>query len=104
MAHTTEEKKRLLNRVRRIRGQVDAIERALDQEVECSDTLHAISVCRGAMALFRIRRQKAVDRGLEVLGRAARGITSNDADVRVGRSKLHLAEESGNGGTSERGK
>jgi DNA-binding FrmR family transcriptional regulator len=49
MAHTTEEKKRLLNRVRRIRGQVDAIERALEQEVDCSDTLHAISVCRGAM-------------------------------------------------------
>ena len=42
-------KKRLLNRIRRIRGQVDAIERALDQELECSDTLHAISVCRGAM-------------------------------------------------------
>ena len=49
MAHTTEEKKRLLNRVRRIRGQVEAIERSLDQEMECSDTLHAISVCRGAM-------------------------------------------------------
>jgi DNA-binding FrmR family transcriptional regulator len=49
MAHTSEEKKRLLNRVRRIRGQVDAIERALEQEVDCSDTLHAISVCRGAM-------------------------------------------------------
>jgi len=49
MAHTTEEKKRLLNRVRRIRGQVDAIERTLEQEVECSETLHAIAVCRGAM-------------------------------------------------------
>jgi DNA-binding FrmR family transcriptional regulator len=49
MAHTKEEKKRLLNRVRRIRGQVEAIERALDAEAECSDTLHAISVCRGAL-------------------------------------------------------
>jgi DNA-binding FrmR family transcriptional regulator len=49
MAHTTEEKKRLLNRVRRIRGQVEAIERSLDQESECSDILHAISVCRGAL-------------------------------------------------------
>ena len=29
MAHTTEEKKKLLNRVRRIRGQVEAIDRAL---------------------------------------------------------------------------
>jgi DNA-binding FrmR family transcriptional regulator len=49
MAHTVEEKKRLLNRVRRIMGQVAAIERALDQESECSDVLHNISACRGAM-------------------------------------------------------
>jgi DNA-binding FrmR family transcriptional regulator len=49
MAHTTEEKKKLLNRVRRIRGQVEAIERTLDQEAECSEVLHNISACRGAM-------------------------------------------------------
>ena len=49
MAHTIEEKKRLLNRVRRIMGQVAAIEKALDQESDCSDVLHNISACRGAM-------------------------------------------------------
>ena len=49
MAHTVEEKKRLLNRVRRITGQVAAIEKALDTDSECSDILHNISVCRGAM-------------------------------------------------------
>ena len=49
MAHTIEEKKRLLNRVRRIGGQVGAIERALKEEKECSEILHAISVCRGAL-------------------------------------------------------
>jgi DNA-binding FrmR family transcriptional regulator len=49
MAHTTEEKKKLLNRVRRIRGQVEAVERALQQEAECSEVLHNISACRGAM-------------------------------------------------------
>jgi len=49
MAHTLEEKKRLLNRVRRIMGQVAAIERTLDQEGECSEVLHNISACRGAM-------------------------------------------------------
>ena len=49
MAHTIEEKKKLLNRVRRIIGQVTAIEKALDQEAECSDILHNISACRGAM-------------------------------------------------------
>ncbi len=49
MAHTLEEKKKLLNRVRRIMGQVAAIEKALDHEAECSDILHNISACRGAM-------------------------------------------------------
>jgi DNA-binding FrmR family transcriptional regulator len=49
MAHTLEEKKRLLNRVRRIMGQVAAIQKALEQESECSDVLHTISACRGAM-------------------------------------------------------
>ena len=50
MAHTIEEKKKLLNRVRRIMGQVAAIEKSLDQEgADCSDILHNISACRGAM-------------------------------------------------------
>lgn len=49
MAHTPEEKKKLLNRVRRIKGQVGAIEKALDHEAKCSDVLHNISACRGAM-------------------------------------------------------
>jgi DNA-binding FrmR family transcriptional regulator len=35
--------------LRRIRGQVDSIARALDQKAECSDVLHNISACRGAM-------------------------------------------------------
>lgn len=49
MAHTVEEQKRLLNRARRLRGQVDVIVKALEDKAECSDTLHAISVCRGAL-------------------------------------------------------
>lgn len=49
MAHTAEEKKRLLNRARRIRGQVDVVVRTLEEEADCSDTLHAIAVCRGGL-------------------------------------------------------
>ena len=50
MAHTLEEKKKLLNRVRRIMGQVAAIEKSLEHEdAECSEILHNISACRGAM-------------------------------------------------------
>jgi DNA-binding FrmR family transcriptional regulator len=47
--HSPAEKKKLMNRVNRVMGQVGAIQRALEQEVACSDLLHAISACRGAM-------------------------------------------------------
>jgi DNA-binding FrmR family transcriptional regulator len=49
MAHTLREKTKLLARVRRIRGQVEAIERALEAEVGCADVLQVIASVRGAM-------------------------------------------------------
>jgi DNA-binding FrmR family transcriptional regulator len=49
MAHTSDEKKRLLNRARRIQGQVNVITRTIEEEAECSDVLHAIAVSRGAL-------------------------------------------------------
>ncbi len=50
MTHTVREKHRLLARVRRIRGQVEAIERALDEESGCDKVMHLIAGARGAMA------------------------------------------------------
>ena len=50
MAHTQRDKKKLLNRVRRIRGQIDAIERGLEEETEgCAPILQLIASCRGAI-------------------------------------------------------
>lgn len=49
MTHTIREKARLLARVRRIRGQVEAIERALDAELGCADVLQVIASVRGAV-------------------------------------------------------
>jgi DNA-binding FrmR family transcriptional regulator len=49
MAHTIRDKTKLLNRVRRIRGQLDAVEKALDQEEDCSLILMTIAACRGAI-------------------------------------------------------
>jgi DNA-binding FrmR family transcriptional regulator len=49
MAHTIRDKKKLLNRVRRIRGQLDAIGKALEEERDCSALLQLIAACRGAM-------------------------------------------------------
>ena len=50
MVHTIREKQKLLARVRRIRGQVEAIERALDGEADCEQVMHLIAGARGAMA------------------------------------------------------
>lgn len=49
MAHTIREKTKLLNRARRIRGQVDAIERALEEEQGCASILQLVAGVRGAI-------------------------------------------------------
>ena len=49
MGHTTHDKTRLLNRVRRIRGQIEAVERALENESSCAEVLHLLAAARGAM-------------------------------------------------------
>ncbi len=54
MAHTIQDKTKLLHRVRRISGQVEAIEKALETEQDCYAILQTIAACRGAMnALMR---------------------------------------------------
>jgi FrmR/RcnR family transcriptional regulator, repressor of frmRAB operon len=50
MGHTIKEKKKLLARVGRIRGQVEAIERALNDEAECERIMHMIAGIRGSVA------------------------------------------------------
>ena len=50
MTHTIRDKLKLMARVRRIRGQVEAIERALDGEAGCEKVMLLISAARGAMS------------------------------------------------------
>lgn len=49
MAHVVEGKQKLLNRVRRLRGQIDALERALDAEEGCSEVMRLLTTARGAI-------------------------------------------------------
>lgn len=49
MSHTTKNKVKTLSRVRRIKGQVEAIERALEGDSECEDILQLVASCRGAL-------------------------------------------------------
>lgn len=49
MAHTIANKEKLLLRVKKIKGQMGAIEKALEQEKECFKVLQQISAARGAI-------------------------------------------------------
>lgn len=49
LAHTQRNKESLLGRIRRIRGQVEALERALEEEEDCASILQQIAACRGAI-------------------------------------------------------
>lgn len=49
MAHLSHDKTKLLNRVRRLRGQIEAVERALDNESSCEEVLQLLAGARGAM-------------------------------------------------------
>jgi DNA-binding FrmR family transcriptional regulator len=49
MSHTIKEKAKLLARVRRVRGQIEAVERALENEKGCADVLQLVVAARGGM-------------------------------------------------------
>lgn len=49
MAHTVTDKRKLIARVRRIAGQLAAIERSIESEAGCSKILQQTAAARGAM-------------------------------------------------------
>ena len=49
MSHPVHEKRKLLNRIRRIRGQVEATEQAIDLNKSCAAVMHQLVACRGAI-------------------------------------------------------
>ncbi len=50
MTHTIRDRKKLQARVGRIRGQLEAIERALAEQAECERVMHMIAGVRGGVA------------------------------------------------------
>jgi DNA-binding FrmR family transcriptional regulator len=79
MAHTIRDKTKLLARVRRIKGQCEAIERALEGNDDCSTTLQLIAGARGAMngLMAQVLEQHVVSHVLN-------GKTARDRDAAAG--------------------
>ncbi len=50
MAHVIEKKTKLLARVRRLKGQIEAVERALETDKPCGEVLNLVASIRGAVA------------------------------------------------------
>lgn len=49
MPHSSSSKKSALTRLRPIRGQIIALEQALEQEADCTNVLQRLAVVRGAI-------------------------------------------------------
>ncbi|MEJ5113010.1 metal/formaldehyde-sensitive transcriptional repressor [Erwinia billingiae] len=49
MPHSPEDKKRALNRIKRIQGQCESIQRSLEAGVDCAPVLMQMAAVRGAM-------------------------------------------------------
>ncbi|HVZ21480.1 MAG TPA: metal/formaldehyde-sensitive transcriptional repressor, partial [Vicinamibacterales bacterium] len=49
MPHRAKNKDKLMNRVRRIRGQLDAVAAGIESEAECAKVLQTLVACRGAL-------------------------------------------------------
>jgi DNA-binding FrmR family transcriptional regulator len=49
MSHLAHQKPRLLARVRRLKGQIEAVERAVEADGECAEVLHLLASVRGAI-------------------------------------------------------
>jgi Uncharacterized protein conserved in bacteria len=49
MSHTIKHKNKLLARVRRLKGQLEAVERSLEAEAPCGEVLNLVASVRGAV-------------------------------------------------------
>lgn len=86
MSHLSRDKTKLLGRVRRLKGQIEAIERAVEDEKDCGAILHLVASVRGAMTgltnelldehlqhhVLQAEDEEARRKGVEVLSSALR--------------------------------
>ena len=50
MSHTSRDRDKLLARIRRLKGQMEAVERALEAEKPCGEVLQLLASIRGALS------------------------------------------------------
>lgn len=48
--HTVRDQEKLINRVKRLRGQLNGVEKQLESEAGCEAVLQTLAACRGALS------------------------------------------------------
>lgn len=79
MPHTVHEKRRVLARVRRLKGQIAALESALEADVDCGTFLQQVAAVRGAVG--GLMRQVLQAHVRETLGPSAKNDGDREAAV-----------------------
>lgn len=49
VAHTVKDKKKLITRINRIKGQLDALSKSIESDEDCYKVMMLLASCRGAM-------------------------------------------------------
>lgn len=49
MAHTIREKKKIIGRINRLKGQLEAVAELIEKEEDCYKVMQVLSSCRGAL-------------------------------------------------------
>ncbi|MBL6939366.1 MAG: metal/formaldehyde-sensitive transcriptional repressor [Alphaproteobacteria bacterium] len=49
MTHAIQEKQKLLHRIRKVRGQIEAVERAIDSDAGCTAVMRLLTAARGGI-------------------------------------------------------
>jgi DNA-binding FrmR family transcriptional regulator len=87
MGHTGRNKEKLLNRIRRIRGQLNAVEAGIESEADCATVLQTLVACCGALNAMVVEmfedhvRFYIVDPKITPHRRPSRGRARNDRSL-----------------------
>ncbi|HTV93897.1 MAG TPA: metal-sensing transcriptional repressor [Verrucomicrobiae bacterium] len=89
MGHVIRGKAKLLNRLRRLRGQIDAVERAIGADEGCTEVLHRVAAARGAISALMSEVLELHLRRHVLTSTARANIKAADELIEVVKTYLH---------------
>jgi len=84
MSHLTKNNEKLLARVRRLKGQIAAIEQMLEERKECYKVLQNVAACRGALnSLTRELLNEHITHHIELEESASEAVKESAQEVKA---------------------